>query len=153
MKRVAEIMYIVEEKREAFLNDVINLTEEQKIALWTCGVRNQQYFAFGDLILMTFEYKGHHFNDDMKKMSAYLESEGLLIEKRRRDVLEDELSTTNWWAPIKKLGCLLDSNPIMDSIDAKESDARAMLDGRMRSYSVEVDTSFDEDDWTGTIRI
>ena len=42
MKRVAEVMYIVESQRESFLKGALNLTEEEKEVLWLCGVRKQQ---------------------------------------------------------------------------------------------------------------
>ena len=65
MRRVAEIMYIVPEKRERFLEESLHPSEETLKVLWKCGVRNQQYFGMNDLIFMTFEYVGNHFRDDM----------------------------------------------------------------------------------------
>ena len=68
MRRVAEIIYIVENEREKFLNEAINLDEESKRVLWLCGVRKQQYFLLNELIFMTFEYDGHDFYNDMEKI-------------------------------------------------------------------------------------
>lgn len=104
MRRVAEIIYIVESEREQFLKDVINLDEESKRVLWLCGVRKQQYFILNELIFMTFEYDGMDFTKDMEKMSGYLSSKGVLVQKRRKDVPVNERATTNWWAPVKKSG-------------------------------------------------
>ena len=86
MRRVAEIMYIVPEEREAFLDGAINLDDETANVLWMCGVRKQQYFSLNELIFMTFEYEGQNFDTDMKKMAIYLDGKGLLINKRRKDV-------------------------------------------------------------------
>lgn len=144
MKRVAEIIYIVKEEREAFLNSAMNLTNEEEQVLWKCGVRNQQYFALNDLIFMTFEYKGDDFSGDMNRMAAYLESKGLLVTKRRRDVPADELDTTNWWAPVKKLGTLLTSRP---SFNAESDVFDCYFDGEMMSRE-KYDIAFDEDDWS-----
>jgi len=84
MKRVAEIIHIVEGEREAFLEGCLHPDNETQKVLWTCGVRKQQYFSLGELLFMTFEYKGEDFSEDMKKMAAYLDSKGLLVQKRRR---------------------------------------------------------------------
>lgn len=144
MKRVAEIIYIVKEEREAFLNSAMNLTNEEEQVLWKCGVRNQQYFALNDLIFMTFEYKGDDFTEDMNRMASYLDSKGLLITRRRRDVPADELDTTNWWAPVKKLGTLLTSKP---DFKTESNVFDCYFDGEMM-HKEKYDTSFDEDDWS-----
>lgn len=78
MKRVAEIIYIVESEREAFLKNAINMSDEEKKILWLCGVRKQQYFALNELIFMTFEYDGKDFASDMDKMANYLDGKGVL---------------------------------------------------------------------------
>lgn len=150
MKRVAEIMYIVEEEREEFLKNALNMDSEEAKVLWLCGVRNQQYFALNDLIFMTFEYRGNHFEKDMEKMACYLDSKGLLIKKRRRDVPVSERTTTNWWAPVKKLGTLLDSQPFEED---EEQDYNLYFDGSMSSKTEYYDIAFDEDDWTEGIHI
>lgn len=155
MRRVAEIIHIVDGEREEFLNGALNPDIETQKVLWMCGVRKQQYFALNDLIFMTFEYKGNNFNDDMKKMAAYLDSQGKLVNTRRKDVPLAERENTNWWAPVKRLGTLLDANPFADDEehDAWENDYIAQLDGGMTKTSAYDDISYDEDDWTESIHI
>lgn len=146
MKRVAEMIYVVEEERKEFLEGAINLDDESKEVLWKLGVRNQIYFTMNEFILMTFEYVGNDFNEDMKKMAAYLKKTGHLIEKRRKDIPIDERKTTNWWAPIKKVGTLLESSPLIAEKDYLEDDYNGMLDGFMTG-NVKSDISYDEQDW------
>ena len=146
MRRVAEIIYIVPEEREAFLNGAINPDDETANALWLCGVRKQQYFALNDYLFMTFEYNGSDFNSDMAKMAAYLDSKGLLVKQRRKDVPPDERSTTNWWAPVKRLGSILDTAPHKD--DELLYNLMDCLDGAMSSSSSYGNTAYDEDDWS-----
>jgi len=154
MKRVAEIIHIVESERENFLKNALNPSAEELEVLWTCGVRKQQYFALHDLLFMTFEYAGHDFSGDMRKMAAYLDSKGLLVRDRRRDIPADELETRSWWAPVKRLGSLLDSKPAsMEDDNYLKMDYSEMLQGYMREYNESGDTAFDEDDWTTDIRI
>lgn len=155
MRRVAEIIYVVESEREAFLQGALNMDEETQKVLWLCGVRKQQYFALNDLIFMTFEYKGEHFKEDMDKMAAYLDSKGLLVKMRRKDVPIEERATTNWWAPVKKLGTLLETRP--DFVDDEDNqwrvDYMAMLDGSMGMQDINNDISYDEDDWSEGMHI
>lgn len=146
MRRVAEIIYIVPEEREAFLNGAINPDDETANALWLCGVRKQQYFALNDYLFMTFEYNGSDFNSDMAKMAAYLDSKGLLVKQRRKDVPSAERSTTNWWAPVKRLGSILDTAPHKD--DELLYNLMDYLDGAMSSNSSYGNTAYDEDDWS-----
>ena len=149
MRRVAEIMYIVPEKRERFLEESLHPSEETLKVLWKCGVRNQQYFGMNDLIFMTFEYVGNHFRDDLAEMSAYMDSIGHLVEKRRRDVPVAERHTTSWWAPVKKIGQLLDDTPAFAGNDSEvswEDDYHAMVGGGMIEHNL-VDTTYDEQDW------
>lgn len=150
MRRVAEIIYIVEEERKAFLDGALHPDIETEKALWVCGVRNQQYFALNDLIFMTFEYRGSHFERDMEKMAAYLDTKGLLVKKRRKDVPVEERSATNWWAPVKKLATLLTSRPFEDD---EEQDYNLYFDGSMSSKTEYYDIAFDEDDWTESMHI
>lgn len=150
MRRVAEIIYVVEEEREAFLKGALNPDDETKKVLWLCGVRKQQYFELNDFLFMTFEYDGKNFAEDMKKMAAYLDSKNLLIKQRRKDVPLEERERTSWWAPIKRLGYLLDSNPIKESED---ENLLAMLDGSMTDGDSYKDISFDEDDWSCGLHI
>lgn len=145
MRRVAEIMYIVPERREKFLEGALNLDDETANVLWMCGVRKQQYFSLNELIFMTFEYEGHNFDVDMKKMAIYLDGKDLLIKKRRKDVPVDERSTTDWWAPVKRLGTVLDSSPKKDDEIYTLMD---YLDGSMSAGTSYGNTSYDEDDWS-----
>lgn len=152
MRRVAEIIYIVESEREQFLNDSINLDDEAKKVLWLCGVRKQQYFLLNDLIFMTFEYDGNDFYLDMEKMSKYLSSKGVLVQKRRKDVPVNERETTNWWAPVKRVGSLLEKKPEFDSEEA-EMERQSMLSGYTDGSSSYLDISYSEEDWVDDIRI
>lgn len=148
MRRVAEIIYIVEEERENFLKGAINLTNEESKVLWLCGVRKQQYFALNDLIFLTFEYEGKNFEKDMEKMASYLDSKGLLVKNRRKDVPISERETTNWWAPVKKLGSLLENKPFEED---EEQDYHYYFDGNMSTKKYDI--AYDEDDWSEGIHI
>lgn len=146
MRRVAEIIYVAAQRRDAFLQGVLNLDDETADALWECGVRKQQYFALNELIFMTFEYDGRDFDGDMKKMAMYLDSKGLLIKKRRKDVPVNERDTTDWWAPVKRLGSVLDVKPKHD--EDFQFNLMDYLDGAMSNESSYSSTSYDEDDWS-----
>jgi len=151
MKRVAEIMHIVEDMRDEFISSALHPDDETLGVLWMCGVRNQQYFELGNLIFMTFEYDGSDFKEDMEKMTDFLRKRGHLIEKRRRDVAPEERDNTNWWAPVKKLGTLLSEKPsILVSDPLIVNDYREMLDGYTHDSHFSYDISFDEDDWSET---
>lgn len=152
MKRVAEIIYIIEPERESFLKEALNLNEEEKKRLWLCGVRKQQYFALNDLIFMTFEYEGNDFNGDMVKMANYLDSKGVLIKKRRKDVPVSERQTTNWWAPVKRIGSVLDEKPFFER-EILEFDSTDMFSGYTGSSSDYNDISFSEEDWIDDFHI
>lgn len=155
MRRVAEIMHIVEAERENFLNGLLNPDEETQKIQWLCGVRKQQYFSLNELIFMTFEYEGNDFNSDMAKLASYLESKGHLIKERRKDVPLDKRDTTNWWAPVKKLGTLLDTKPkFIDNESELQSDYMEMLDGCMTEFgNTKQNLAYDEDDWSESIHI
>lgn len=148
MRRVAEIIHIVDSEREEFLKGILNPDEEAKKMLWLCGVRKQQYFALNDLIFMTFEYKGNDFEKDMQKMAIYLDSKGYLVRKRRKDVPVSERETTNWWAPVKKLGTLLETKPESLSDEEEVNDCLVKLDGQVMAADYNNDIAFDEDDWS-----
>lgn len=152
MKRVAEIIYIVEEQREAFLQGVLHPDQEMLKVQWLCGVRKQQYFALNDLLFMTFEYAGDHFAEDMKKMAAYLETRGFLVEKRRKEVPVEERTTTNWWAPVKRLGDFLESKPDFGE-EEDDEDYATLLDGCMTNRDNGNDIAYDEEDWMEEVRI
>ena len=149
MRRVAEVIYVVEEERKAFIDGAINPDEETKKVLWLCGVRKQQYFAFNELIIMTFEYEGSDFVEDMKKMAAYLDSKGLLVNKRRKDVPISDRLKTNWWAPLKKLGTVLDVSPMVE--DDNDYNLMNLIDGGMANSDSYSNISYDEDDWSDAI--
>ena len=152
MRRVAEIIYIVESEREQFLHDVINLDEDSKKVLWLCGVRKQQYFLLNELIFMTFEYDGQDFYSDMEKMANYLSGKGVLVQKRRKDVPVEERESTNWWAPVKKIGSVLETKPVFDS-DDWEMNRQDMLSGYTSIDSDYSDISYSDEDWIDDIRI
>lgn len=153
MRRVAEMMYIVESEREEFLKGALNPTPETEQVLWMCGVRKQQYFALNEYIFMTFEYSGNDFSEDMTKMATYLNSNGMLIQKRRKDVPEDQRTTTNWWAPVKSLGTLLEHKPETLEQEKWRPDYMAQVDGSMSSCYVQSDMSYDENEWTSGMDI
>lgn len=146
MRRVAEIIHIVENERDAFIRGAINPDLETQKVLWICGVRKQQYFALNELIFMTFEYEGSNFKEDMEKMASYLDNKNLLVKSRRKNVPSDKLDSTNWWAPVKRLGTTLDHNPGVD--DESLNNRSDMLDGSMKDFSSYSDISFSEDDWS-----
>lgn len=146
MKRVAEIMHIPDGEREEFLKGVLSPDEETKKVLWLCGVRKQQYFGLNDLVFMTFEYEGSNFAEDMSKMATYLDTKGLLINKRRKDVPVAERATTAWWAPVKKLGSLFYGESTVQAEKDWDTEALAMFSSTSKaSYS---DISYSDDDWT-----
>lgn len=146
MRRVAEIIHIVDEERQDFLNKAINPDLETQKILWLCGVRKQQYFALNDLIFMTFEYKGFKFTEDMNRMSSYLDNKGMLVKTRRKDVPVELRDTTNWWAPVKRIGAVLEHNPGVE--DDSNDNLLAMLDGAMSDSTKQYNTAYDEDDWS-----
>lgn len=146
MRRVAEIIHIVPEKREEFINGAINLDKESEKVLWMCGIRKQQYFALNELIFMTFEYDGNDFKGDMQKMASYLDSKGLLVKARRKDVPTEERDTTDWWAPVKRLGTVLDIKPVSE--EELNYDIMEHMDGSMSTSDYYGNISFDEDDWS-----
>lgn len=146
MRRVAEIMYIIPEEREKFLEGALHPDEQMQKILWACGVRNQQYYGMNGLIFMTFEYAGSDFAEDMKVMAAELAKAGHLVTKRRRDVPVAERASTNWWAPVKRLGTVMTQSPFVSEEEASQQEQYlAMVDGSMtNSY----DIAYDEEDWT-----
>lgn len=153
MKQVAEIMYVVESERQAFLEGALHPDTEAQNVLWLCGVRNQQYYALNDLIFMTFEYEGNAFAEDMEKMAAYLETKGRLIKKRRKDVPVEERATTNWWAPVKRMATLLDKKPAGEDDEKSQHKYMAMLDGCMSAGDDYSDIGYDEDEWMENLQI
>lgn len=156
MKRVEELIYIVPEKREEFLHKWLNPSLKTQQILWMHGIRNQYYFQMSDFILMTFEYVGTEFKKDMDALSAYPEIDALLVKKRRKDVPKEERSTTDWWAPVKRLGCILSESPMPEDKEEELSlteQYHEMLNGSMESGAMRYDISYDEDDWSESIHI
>jgi len=150
MRRVAEIIYIVENERDEFIKGATNPDAETLEVLWLCGVRKQQYFALNDMFFMTFEYDGNDFVRDMGKMASYLDSKGLLVKQRRKNVPPELRKSTNWWAPIKRLGTLLDENPM--KTEESGYSLMAVLDGTMDESDNYADLSYSEDDWSDSFR-
>ena len=139
-------MHIVKQDREDFLDGALKPDERTKQVLWSCGVRKQQYFELGDLIFMTFEYQGDSFSEDMDKMAAYLDSRGHLVRKRRKDVPPELRNSTNWWAPVKKLGTVLNEEP--EGLGKTDTVDFFCYEGHMLNTTFHNDISYDEDDWT-----
>lgn len=152
MRRVAEIIYIVDEERDAFISGATKPDVDTQKVLWLCGVRKQQYFELNDLLFMTFEYDGNDFAGDMNKMASYLDSKGLLVKQRRKDVPVEQRSKTNWWAPVKRIASILDTNPGLESVTATMN-LVAMLDGSMNESDDYKDIGYDEDDWSESLHI
>ena len=155
MIQVAEIMYIVPEKREAFLQQLLNPSlQEQQIA-WTYGIRNKCFYRMNDLILETFDYVGKNFHQDMQEYTAHPVIAPTLVSTRRRDVPVTELGRRNWWAPIKVEGRTLLESPMPD--DEEEAPLtemyRSMVNGSMMDSVSEHDITYDEDDWSESIHI
>ncbi len=151
MRRVQEIIYVVPEEREEFLKRCLHPTKGVRQAYWEHGVRYQYYFSMNEFILMTFEYVGNDFYKDMDALVENPELHRYIVRKRRKDVPVEDLKTTNWWAPLKKLGCILTASP-MDDEEAEMSQGE-MLGGCMSSDEAKYDITFDDDDWSESIHL
>lgn len=151
-RRVAEIIHIVPEQKEEFLNKMMKLDQETQQIMWLHGIRRQFFFELGDSILYTFEYHGDNFKSDMEALTVVFDARNMLISKRLRDTPPEERDTTNWWAPLKRLGSNLTTNPLPDDVDEEELETqyRVWADGAVLNR---VDTSYDEDDWSESIHI
>ena len=155
MIQVAEIMYIVPEKREAFLQQLLNPSlQEQQIA-WMYGIRNKCFYRMNELILETFDYVGKNFHKDMQEYTAHPVIAPTLVSTRRRDVPITELGRTNWWAPIKVEGRILLESPMPDDEEEEPLTEmyRSMVNGEMLDCVSEHDLTYDEDDWSESIHI
>ena len=155
MIQVAEIMYIVPEKREAFLQQLLNPSlQEQQIA-WMYGIRNKCFYRMNELILETFDYVGKNFHKDMQEYTAHPVIAPTLVSTRRRDVPITELGRTNWWAPIKVEGRILLESPMPDDEEEEPLTEmyRSMVNGEMLVSVSEHDLTYDEDDWSESIHI
>ncbi|MBQ7371428.1 MAG: hypothetical protein IJW67_06035, partial [Blautia sp.] len=108
-------------------------------------------YELEDYILETFEYGGNHFYQDMSKLAAFLEQKGVLVKKRRRDVPADELNTTSWWAPLRKLGNLISEDAEADSAKEDSEMYREMTSGYMDEEQAKYEMSYSEDDWSESI--
>jgi L-rhamnose mutarotase len=154
MQRVAEVIHIVPEERDAYLQLCLNLDEEANRLLWLHGIRNQYYFLLNDLILMTFEYVGNSFYKDMAEIAAFPGSHKYMVPTRRKDVPADQLETTNWWAPLKRMGGILTSNPFLEDEEQElnfQEQYRSMISGDMIDEALKNDISFSEDDWSESV--
>lgn len=151
MKRAAEIIHIVSEERKKYLEKYADPTEEIATILWNSGIRKQYYYEFGDEILRTYEYAGKEFHKDMQRINETEETRDFFISKRRRDVPEEERSSTNWWAPLKWYGSSVMRAPEITDLTMEEQ-YRSMISGGMDMESeseYERDLySYDEDDWS-----
>ncbi len=150
MRRVAEVIYIVPEEREAYLQKCLNPSEETQKLLWMKGVRNQFYFELQGLIIMTFEYVGHTFQADMDTLASYPQLKDICIPTRRRDVPAGLLMSTNWWAPVKRLGGILTGNMSWDG-EAPEHTLGEHRGGFMVDEPVRNDISYSDDDWSESV--
>lgn len=155
MIQVAEIMYIVPEKREAFLQQLLNPSVKEQQIAWTYGIRNKCFYRMNELILETFDYVGKDFRKDMQEYTAHPLIAPTLVSRRRRDVPVTELGRVNWWAPIKVEGRILLESPMPD--DEEEAPLtemyRSMVNGHMMESVSERDITYDEDDWSESIHI
>ena len=153
MKRVAEVLYVVPADREAFVNFYLHPDEELKRVLWLSGVRDQVFFAMEDYLLESFEYVGDDFYKDMARLSAYLDKKGYLVEKRRRDVPVEERGTVSWWAPLKRIGTIMQRHTMDFSAKDEKELYREMTSGYMNEDETRSEISFSEDDWSESIHL
>ena len=156
MRRVQEIIHVVPEKREAYLQLHLNPPEKVAQIMWIHGIRNQMFYSLNDLILMSFEYVGKEFYKDMEAIAAYPEMKEYLVQKRRKDVSAEERDTTDWWAPLKILASSLTESPMPSDEEegmTLEEQYRSMLNGYMVDGNVNSDIAYDEDDWSESIHI
>ena len=71
MIQVAELIYIVPEKREAVLQQFLNPSVEEQRVAWTYGIRNKCFYRMNEMILETFDYVGKDFHKDMQEYTAH----------------------------------------------------------------------------------
>lgn len=156
MKRSAEIIHIIPENRNCYLDKYLHPAEKTEQILWQCGIRKQYYYEFGGLILRTYEYTGKNFTKDMETIAATEETKNFFIEKRRKDVPEDQRETTDWWAPLKWCGSVLMSNPLHDeeedSMCASCAGHGCALDGSMCEGEGR-DFCYSDDDWSESVHM
>lgn len=153
MRRVEEVIYVVPEERKAFLEKQLNPSEKTRKFMWQHGIRNQFFYELEEFILMTFEYVGDDFYKDMAVLSATLEDEGYFIKERRRDVVPEQLKTTNWWAPLKILGSNFVQTPFSseEDVEADELASEAKNGCIHDEDDIRSNIAFDADDWSESI--
>lgn len=152
--RVQELIYVVPEQREAFLQKHLNPSQEAREIFWTHGIRNQFYYRLNEFILMSFEYVGNDFYGDMKAIGGYPEMKKYLVRRRRKEIPGDQLSTVNWWAPLQKIGegSVVNPFPAEDELSMEEQ-YHEMISGYMENHEVISDVAFDDDDWSESVHI
>ena len=155
MIQVAELIYIVPEKREAVLQQFLNPSVEEQQIAWTYGIRNKCFYRMNEMILETFDYVGKDFHKDMKEYTAHPLIASTLVSKRRRDVPVTELGPANWWAPVTVAGRILLESPMPDvEEEAPLTEMyRSMVNGHMMEAVSEKDFGYDEDDWSESIHL
>ncbi|MCD8096606.1 MAG: hypothetical protein LUE31_00895 [Lachnospiraceae bacterium] len=153
-RRLAELVYVVPEEREQYIEKHLKPTKEVEELLWTHGISNQTYFRLNEFILIVFDYDGRHLYEDMDDLASYPSLAAHMISKRRKDVPVEERATTNWWAPLKKLGVVLEESPMPDDDDEPwfYENYHEMQGGKMGRI-VTNDISYDEDDWSESVHI
>ncbi len=114
MNRLAEVIYVVPEEREAFLDAALHRSKYVEDFMYAHGVRNQYYFKFGEYIIMTFSYVGKNFGKDMAALGKDPEVSSRFVQRRKRDVPEQDLEKVNWWAPLLKYGAILTVDTLDD---------------------------------------
>ena len=68
------------------------------------------------------------------------------------DVPVNERQTTNWWAPVKKVGSVLDKKPDFGS-EESEMERQSMLSGYTGGGADYYDISYSDEDWVDDIRV
>lgn len=155
MKRATEIIHLLPENRKKYLEKYTNPSEETAQILWEAGIRKQFYYEFGTEILRTYEYTGSHFQMDMRNVLQEKETADFFLQKRRKNVPENERAATEWWAPLKWYGSSLmtEPQPEADEISNREAYHR-MISGDM---SEETENTFhfiyEDDDWSESIHM
>ncbi len=151
MSIVSEIIYIVPEEREQFLREHVNPSKEIQRILWKHGMRKIHYFELNDLILRSYEYVGQHYYQDMAAIASYPATKAHLVQRRRRDVPEDQRKSVNWWAPLKRQGHLLVDDPFTEEDVNFDEQYRAMMSGSMDESEAREEFRYDEDDWSESV--
>ncbi len=156
MKRSAEIIHLIPEEKNRFLDKYLHPTEKIAQILWQCGIRKQYYYEFGEVILRTYEYTGKTFAKDMETIVTTEDTRDFFVKKRRKDIPEDQRETRNWWAPLKWKGSVLMTDPLPEEEEeamcASCAGHGCALDGRMCEGESN-DFCYSEDDWSESIHM